>query len=247
MTSPLKTTNQQISEARNLLILRVSIQKWQARVQKRREYHQQIYVMFESRHLKWAMDLWRVKLHAKRQIQWRDSMRSRMKVVRLNREKKLKKDAWAKWRQLYQSRLSAQHYSKHLLAQYFSQWRKRLAGVDAVEEAGETLTHVHDSRRVSKFWYMWKKASVLRATESLLAERVDLRVMNDAMTTWRNRMWVLPTFAFVSVGPISQSSPGAMLLLQTNSTTAPPNGGLSLPGRQPRAGYGYVLCACHPF
>jgi len=167
------------------------MQKWQAKVQQRREYHQQIYAMFESRRLKWAMDMWKMKLHAKRQIQWRDSMRSRMKVVRLNREKKLKKDAWAKWRQLYRSRLSAQHHSKQLLARYFSRWKRRLAGVDAVEDAGETLARVFDNQRLSKLWHIWRRASALRATENLLVERVDLRVMNDAMAVWKKRMWVL--------------------------------------------------------
>ena len=207
-TSPLKTTNQQISEARDLLILRVSIQKWQAKLQTRHEYHQQTYAMFESRRLKRAMDTWRMKLHAKRQIQWRDSMRSRMKVVRLNREKKLKNDAWAKWRQLYRSRLSAQHYSKHLLTQFFSRWRRRLAGVDAVEDTGETLVQTFDSRRVSKFWHIWRRASTLRTAESLLAERVNLRVMNDAMTVWKKRMWVtsvLDLFGSVRSHNISQA------------------------------------------
>ena len=243
---PLKTTNKQISEARDLLILRISMQKWQARVQKRHEYHQQMCTMFESRRLKWAMDFWKMKLHAKRQIQWRDSMRSRMKVVRLNREKKLKNDAWAKWRQFYQSRLSAQHYSKHLLAQYYSRWKRRLAGVDAVEDVGETLAHVRDSRRVFKFWHMWRRAGALRATESLLAERVNLRIMNDAITVWRKRMWVLSGFGFVMVGRISQTSPGAMLQLQKNSTTSPSNEEPSIPGRKTGAGYGYVLCAYRP-
>lgn len=184
----MKTTNQQISEARDLLILRMSMQKWQAKVQKRREYHRQVYAAFESRRLKWAMDLWRVKLHAKRQIEWRDSMRSRMKVVRLNREMKLKNDAWARWRQLYQSRLSAQHYSKRLLVRFLLQWRRRLAGVDAAEDAGENLARVLDSRRVAKFWNTWRRTSVLRATESLLTERVNLRVMSDTMAVLKKRM-----------------------------------------------------------
>jgi protein SFI1 len=134
------------------------------------------------------MDMWRMKLHAKRQIQWRDSMRSRMKVVRLNREKKLKNDAWDIWRQLYQSRLSTQHYSKHLLSRFFSRWKRRLEGVDAIEDAGEALAHVFDNRRVSKFWRAWKRASTLRATENLLVERVDLRVMSDAVAMWKKRM-----------------------------------------------------------
>ena len=164
------------------------MQKWQAKVQKRREHHKQVYAMFQSRRLKWTMDMWRTRLHAKRQIQWRDSMRSRMKVVRLNREKKLKNDAWAKWRQLYQSRLSAQHHSKHLLARFFSRWKRRLSGVDAIEDAGETLAQVFDNRRASKFWQIWRKASALRAAEGLLAERVNLRVMSDAMEVWKKRM-----------------------------------------------------------
>ena len=130
-----------------------------------------------------------MKLHAKRQIQWRDSMRSRMKVVRLNREKKLKDDAWAKWRQLYRSRLSTQHYSKQILTRFFSRWRRQLAEVDAVEGTGENLAQVFDSRRMSKFWHIWRRASALRTAESLLAERVDLRVMSNSMAVWKKRMW----------------------------------------------------------
>jgi len=201
-TSPLKTTNQQISEARDLLILRVSVQKWQAKNQKRHEYRQQMCITFESRRLKWAMDVWRMKLHAKRQIQWRDSMRSRMKIVRLNREKKLKNDAWAKWRQLYQSRLSAQYYSKHLLARLFSQWRSRLAGVDAVDDAGENWAQVLDGRKLSKFWHVWRRASALRTTEGLLAERVNLRVMSGAITVWKKRMCVLSILGSIWVSQI---------------------------------------------
>jgi len=181
------------------------MQKLQAKIQKRREFYQQMYAMFESRRLKWALDLWRMKLHAKRQIQWRDSMRSRMKVVRLNREKKLKNDAWVKWRQLYQFRLSAQHHSKHLLARSFSRWRGRLAGLDAVEDVGETLAQVYDGRRVSKFWHIWRRASVLRATGSLLAESVILRIVNDAMAVWKSRMYVLSVF----VSPRSYNLPQA--------------------------------------
>lgn len=115
-------------------------------------------------------------------------MRSRMKAVRLNREKKLKNVAWGTWRQLYQSRLSAQHYSKHLLGLFFSRWKRRLEGVGAIEDAGEALAHVFDSQRVSKFWHIWKRASALRATESLLFERVNLRVMSDAVAMWKRRM-----------------------------------------------------------
>ena len=60
--------------------------------------------------------------------------------------------------------------------------------MDAIEDAGEALAHVFENRRVSKFWYIWKRVSTLRVTESLLVERVNLRVMSDAVAMWRKRM-----------------------------------------------------------
>jgi hypothetical protein len=47
---------------------------------------------------------------------------------------------------------------------------------------------VFDNRRVSKSWYTWKRANKLRATESLLVERVSLRVMSSAVAMWKRRM-----------------------------------------------------------
>ena len=74
--------------------------------------------------------------------------------------------------------------------------------MDEVENAGENLAQVLESRRVSKFWHIWRRASVSRATESLLVERVNLRVMNDAMAVWKKRMWVIG-FGFVWASRIS--------------------------------------------
>ena len=185
---PLKTTNEQISEARDLLILRVAMQKWQVKLQERRERDERVTVMFGFRRLKWAVGMWRMKLQTKRQIQWRESMRSRMKIVRFNREKTQKNDAWAKWRRLHQSRLSTQIYSRHLISRFFSRWKGRLVAVDAAEDAGGALAQAFDNRRVSKLWHVWRRAGVLRATESLLTERVNLRVMSDAVATWKKRM-----------------------------------------------------------
>ena len=188
MTRLLKTTAQQMSEAHDLLVLRKSMQTWQVKLQKRYSQEAKTTGIFESRRLKRFLDTWRTKLHAKRQIQWRDSMRSRMKVVRLNREKKLKCEALVKWRQLHQSRLSSQYYSKRLLGRFLSCWKGRLARVDAVEDAGEVLGRVLDSRRVSKCWHAWKRASALRVAEDLLAQRVCLRVMSDVVAMWKKRM-----------------------------------------------------------
>jgi protein SFI1 len=74
------------------------------------------------------------------------------------------------------------------LTRFLSRWKGRLAEVDEVEDAGENLAQVFDSRRVTKFWNAWRRTGVLRATESLLTERVNLRVMSDTMAVWKKRM-----------------------------------------------------------
>lgn len=78
----------------------------------RRELHQRVATLSDNRCLKGALDLWRVRLKERRQVQWRQDMRTRMKTVRDNHDLKLKKDAWAKWRQSHRSHIAEQHFSE---------------------------------------------------------------------------------------------------------------------------------------
>ena len=45
----------------------------------------------------------------------------------------LRRDAWARWRRLYQSRLIQQRFAVHLVERYFERWKNRLREMDAMK------------------------------------------------------------------------------------------------------------------
>jgi protein SFI1 len=183
-----QTTNEQIAEARDLLVLRVAWQRWRARTANRHGFLSRIDDLSNGRCLKAAFHMWKAKLQAKQQAQWRDAMRHKLKVVRTKREGKLKKDAWAKWRQSYQSHLSGQHYTERLVLRFFVQWKRKLMEVDHMEATADELTGMHEERGLARCWKVWRRSAELRTTERLMVERVDLRVMSEVVHAWKRQM-----------------------------------------------------------
>ena len=173
-------------------------------------------MLSDQRRLKAAMELWKTKLKEKKQADWRNAMRARMKAVRARRETKLLKDAWAKWRQSYQSHLSEQHYKERLVARSLRRWKARLTQLDELDAAAEHLEYVRQDRQVERCWDLWRKALDTRRREKVMAERVDMRVMGQAMDTWRRRLYVSFRSPLLYVERVA---PGNKLVLRTSSTT----------------------------
>lgn len=163
------------------------------------------------------MELWKTKLKEKKQADWRHAMRARMQTVRARREAKLLKDAWAKWRQSYQSHLSEQRYHERLVARCLRRWRARLARLDELDAAAEHLEYVRQERQVERCWDLWRKALDVRRRERVMAERVDVRVMGQVMDTWRRRLYA----GFHHSPPVyaDRLNAGSKLVWQTSSTT----------------------------
>jgi protein SFI1 len=144
----------------------------------------------DGRRLKAALQLWKVKLKERKQAHWRDDMRLRMKTVRDRHEVKLKKDAWAKWRQSYRSHIAEQHHSQQLVLRFFNKWRTTLARLDRLEDAANRLRIVRTKTQKERCWDLWRKAMEMRKVERMMAERVGLRIMSNAMDRWRTQMSV---------------------------------------------------------
>jgi protein SFI1 len=153
-----------------------------------------VQALSDGRCLKTALNVWKAKLQEKRQAQWRDAMRYKIKVVRTNRENKLKKDAWAKWRQSYQSHLSGQHYTERLVSRFFQQWKKKLVEVDHLDATAEEYDRVREDRALVRCWGLWKRASQLKSAERVMAERVDLRIISEVLSVWKRHMCVCFNF-----------------------------------------------------
>ncbi|OBZ75311.1 hypothetical protein A0H81_04427 [Grifola frondosa] len=182
------TTHEQIAEARDHLILRLALRRWHNLTISRREIYQRVSALSNRRCLKVALNLWEDKLKEKRQAQWRDNMRSRMREVREKRELKLKKDAWAKWRQSYRSHLSEQHYSERLVLRFLKRWQAKVHRLDELDAAAEHFMYAKEEAQIEQCWNMWQHAMDMRRAEKEMKARVALRVMAEAMVVWKKRI-----------------------------------------------------------
>lgn len=114
-------------------------------------------------------------------------MRSKMKSIREKRESKLRKDAWAKWRQSYRSHLSGQHYAERLVLRLFQRWRTRQIAIEHLKVVGDQFLDVYEHKAADRYWIYWRRAVELKISESTITERVSLRIMGDALDIWKRR------------------------------------------------------------
>ncbi|KAI0693271.1 hypothetical protein BC835DRAFT_1354288 [Cytidiella melzeri] len=182
------TTNEQISQARDNLIVRLALHNWRTRTAARRELYRRVAVLSDGRRLKAAVQLWRVKLRERKQTQWRNDMRMRMKTVRDRHDMKLKKDAWAKWRQSYRSHISEQHYSQKLVLRLYQKWRMKSVKVDRLEGAADQFVAARMKLQKERCWDLWRRSIEMRKAEAAMAERVGLRILSNVMDAWKSRM-----------------------------------------------------------
>ncbi len=184
-----QTTGEQISEARDSLVLRRTLLTWRNRTAQRRELYLHVATLSDRRCLKRFYRVWQQKdqgcKHHRKQLEWREDMRGRMKTVRERGELRLRKDMWSKWRQSYLSRLAEQQFSRKVLARFFDRWKARLRKLDELEAAADYFEHDQDEKLRNRLWDDWRHRTELRHTEKTITARVNLRIMTNAMDVWR--------------------------------------------------------------
>lgn len=184
-----QTIHQQISEARDELVLRQHVQRWRQKTAARREVYNRVSLLASKRCLKAALRVWRLRLKEKQQTAWRNSMRLKMKTIRETREAKLRKDAWAKWRQSYRSHLAWQQYNQRLVLRFFERWRDKLAGVQDLESFANEVSRVGEGKALERSWNRWRHGAQLRSIERVVQERVGTRIMDEAMDVWKKQLY----------------------------------------------------------
>lgn len=182
------TTNIQISEARDNLLLRLSLQRWQNIATSHRDLHTRIARLADDRYTRTAFHKWQKKLKERRQDKWRHEMRMKMKHIKERGDLELKKDAWARWRQLHRSRLASQQYSHHLLFRCYARWKQRLCNLDAFEATADAVSRTAVLNDAKKCFVAWKKLAILRTIERHVVEQVNMRITCDIVDNWRRRM-----------------------------------------------------------
>lgn len=114
-------------------------------------------------------------------------MRMKMKLIKERGDLKLKKDAWAKWRQLHRSRLASQQYSHHLLFRCYARWKQRLSDLDAFEATADEVSRAAVLNDAKKCFVAWRKLAILRTIERHVVEQVNMRITCEIVDNWRKR------------------------------------------------------------
>ncbi|RDX56891.1 hypothetical protein OH76DRAFT_1370055 [Lentinus brumalis] len=181
------TTGEQIADARDSLILRRTLQRWRQRTASRRELFLRVGSLSNRRLLKRFFQVWKLKHKERKQVQWREEMRARMKTVRERDELRVKRELWAKWRQIYLSRVSEQQLSRKVTAKFFNRWKSKLKQLDELDAAADHFIYVREEKVLDRYWESWRQAIELRRAEKTLKERVELRIMANTMDRWRRQ------------------------------------------------------------
>lgn len=161
------------------------MQRWRNQTASQLELYDRVSALANNRGLRAALATWKSRLKEKKQTEWRNDMRRKMTSVREKREAKLRKDAWAKWRQSYRSHLSEQHYAERLVLRLFRRWKTRFLAVDHLEVVGDQFLDAKENRAVERCWTFWRRAVELRNVERTVSESVGLRIMGNTMEVWK--------------------------------------------------------------
>ncbi|KAH7889441.1 hypothetical protein F5I97DRAFT_530889 [Phlebopus sp. FC_14] len=179
------TTNQQVAEARDNVIVGSALRRWRTASASLLERRQSAVRHADSSCLRRAMTVWKAKLKLKRQVMWRNDMREKMKLTRQKRETKVQKDAWAKWRQSYRSHLSELQYNERVVMKFFLQWKTRLVRLDRLEATADGFSRRPNGSTAVQTWKFWRRALSIRNAEKLVQGRVGLRVTSEVMEIWK--------------------------------------------------------------
>ena len=170
------------------MLLRLFMQRWQHKLTSRRQSQSQQVIKFSKRYLKVAFGVWQTKLKEKRQLLWRSEMKKKMKFIKNRSELKVKKDAWAKWRQLQLSHRADKHYQLRLLVRVFARWKTKLGQVYEMAEIADEYTGHLDLKVADRCWDYWKRAAVSRHQELVMIQRVDWRIVVNGFDRWKQRV-----------------------------------------------------------
>ncbi|KAI9571309.1 Sfi1 spindle body protein-domain-containing protein [Boletus coccyginus] len=179
------TADQQVAEARDNVILGSALRRWRNVTASVVEKQNHAVTLANSRCLRAVLTLWKVKLKEKRQIAWRNDMRTKMKTTRERRDLKVQKDAWAKWRQSFCSHLSELQHNERVILRFFLRWKSNLSKLDSLETAADQFYRRTACSAVVQTWKRWKRALAVGDAEKAVATKIGLRVRREVMQRWK--------------------------------------------------------------
>ncbi|KAG1754575.1 hypothetical protein EDB19DRAFT_664351 [Suillus lakei] len=183
----LATTNEQVVQARDNVILGSSLRSWRNATASRLETHARAASIADARCLRFVLDVWGAKHKQKKQLQWRHDMRAKMKTVRERHETKLVKYAWVKWQQSHRSYLNELQCNERIIARYFLRWKNSLLKLDHMDSAADDFSQRIKGSAAHRAWKHWQKAMAARDAGKTVAHKAALRIKGSVMDLWKKQ------------------------------------------------------------
>ncbi|KAI6045673.1 Sfi1 spindle body protein-domain-containing protein [Pisolithus marmoratus] len=181
------TTNEQVAEARDKVILGSAIHRWQNKTALLLERDEHAACVANVRRLRVAMTIWRSKLKERRQLTWRNEMRAKMKTIREKRESNIQKNAWAKWWHAHCCRLAEMQFMERLTRRFFFRWKTRLANLDRLEISATDFLERPTCSAIVHAWKLWRRALRIRNAAHMVTANAGLRVKREVVDIWKKR------------------------------------------------------------
>ena len=173
--------------------------KWRAVLQRQRELAAHADARASAYCQKATFVHWHAHLQERQKAAWRADMRTRMHTVRSLRDAALRRDAWAHWRRLYQSRLLQQRIEVRLVERSLVRWRSKLRETETLKGRADEFVAMMEGRVVDRCWDSWRRAAELKGAERIIAERVGARIVRESVVLWRQRTCARPSTLLTGV------------------------------------------------
>ncbi|KAJ3867775.1 hypothetical protein EV359DRAFT_33800 [Lentinula novae-zelandiae] len=203
------TTNEQIDDARDNLLLRKLFQRWHQRT----AFHNNMYVRVDAfakrRCQRTFFGFWKQRLKhrakEKQQIEWRQDMRMKIQIVRKRRDERILKEAWVKWGRSHKLVIADQYFDEQLVVRLFRHWRTQLRQNHEKEAIADDMSCSRMDKVVESCWDHWRASTDFSRIQKVVSERVGLRIVFEAFDVWKKKTYdVQRAEAFYNVNTIKK-------------------------------------------
>ncbi|EJD06031.1 uncharacterized protein FOMMEDRAFT_145354 [Fomitiporia mediterranea MF3/22] len=182
------TMNEKVDEERDKTLIHDHLQKWRVKLHKKRSEYDRIGRRHDKYLLRVSFAKWKSRAASVQVTKWKEDMRRRMSLIKTKRDQRIRADVWIKWRQVHQYEVAELYYERHLLRNTIRKWRGRLFNLGNLEIAADRFGQSLEDAQVARVWNFWKLQVDLRDVERVLRARMDARIKDGAMQTWKQKM-----------------------------------------------------------
>ncbi|KAF9069947.1 hypothetical protein BDP27DRAFT_1447443 [Rhodocollybia butyracea] len=184
------TTNKEVLHAREHFVLRTVIHCWHQRTTSRRALYERVDVFADRRCQRSFFSIWKQRIKQrikqKQQAEWRQDMRMKIQIIRQKRDRRMVKEAWVNWEFSHKLLMAERYYDGQLAVRYLQHWKTKLREFRESEAIADVFRNRMD-RVFESYWDHWRLTTDLARTEKVVADRVGLRMIGEALDTWKKK------------------------------------------------------------